>query len=67
MYYDKHEGLYRGHLKENIGLEDIVLADDNIKMYLKKTRWEGVDLINRRQDTSKNKQITFLEHISGIS
>jgi hypothetical protein len=26
-----------------------------------------VDLINRRQDTSKNKQITFLEHISGIS
>jgi hypothetical protein len=43
MYYGKHEELYRGHLKERRGLEDMVLAVDNIKMYLKETGWEGVD------------------------
>jgi hypothetical protein len=53
------EGLYRGHLKEKRDLEYMVLADDNIKMYLKETGWEGVDWINRGQDTSKKKEITF--------
>ena len=29
------EGLYWGHLNKNRGLEDMIAAEDNTKMYLK--------------------------------
>jgi len=31
------EGLYWGHLKEKRGLEDMAVAEDNTKMFLKET------------------------------
>ena len=50
------EGLYWGHLKEKRTLEETVVAEDNIKMYLKEIGWEGVDWINRVRIRARTKK-----------